>query len=83
MQVMLASYATIFTNMLKNVKNSTSSIGKHFHDKHSLAPKDLIKCFNEVHKQIWLPRPYEMSFIHDLRSTLNVQSDSIPAKVFN
>ena len=36
-------------------KNSSSSIGKHFRDKHSLAPKDLTKnfsCLNEVHEQI-------------------------------
>ena len=39
-------------------KISSSSIGKHFRDKHSLAPKDLTKNFsvfsvlNEVHEQI-------------------------------
>ena len=30
----------------------SSSVGKHFHDKHSLAPKDLTKNFSEMHEQI-------------------------------
>ena len=66
-------------------KNSSSSIGKHFRDKHSLAPKDLtknfsvlMKCTNKFDCLI-----YEMFFIRKLRPTLNVQSDSIRAKVFN
>ena len=66
-------------------KNSSSSIGKHFRDKHSLAPKDLtknfsvlMKCTNKCDCLV-----YEMFFIHELKPTLNVQSDSIRAKVFN
>ena len=66
-------------------KNSSSSIGKHFRDKHSLAPKDLTKNFNVLMKctNKFDCLVYEMFFIHELRPTLNVQSDSIRAKVFN
>ena len=31
-------------------RNSTSAIGKHFHDKHSLAPRDLTKNFRGLNK---------------------------------
>ena len=65
-------------------KNVSSSIGKHFRTEHSLAPKDLNmnfkilkKCKNKFDCLI-----YEMFFVHELRPSLNVQSDSIRAKVF-
>ena len=66
-------------------KNSSSSIGKHFRDKHSLAPKDLTKNFSVLMKctNKFDCLVYEMFFIRELRPTLNVQSDSIRAKVFN
>ena len=66
-------------------KNSFSSIGKHFRDKHSLAPKDLTKNFSVLMKctNKFDCLGYEMFFIHELRPTLNVQSDSIRAKIFN
>ena len=66
-------------------KNSSSSIGKHFRYKHSLAPKDLTKNFSVLMKctNKFDCLVYEMFFIHELRPTLNVQSDSIRAKVFN
>ena len=66
-------------------KNSSSSIGKHFRDKHSLAPKDLTKNFSVLMKctNKFDCLVYEMFFIGELRPTLNVQSDSIRAKVFN
>ena len=65
-------------------KNSSSSIGKHFRDKHSLAPKDLTKNFSVLMKctNKFDCLVHEMFFIHELRPTLNVQSDSIRAKVF-
>ena len=70
---------------VEELKNSSSSIGKHFSDKHSLAPKDLtknfsvlMKCTNKFDCLI-----YEMFFIQKLRPTLIVQSHSIRAKVFN
>ena len=60
-------------------KNSSSSIGKHFRDKHFLAPKDLTKNFSVLKKctNKFDCLVYEMLFIHELRPTLNVQSDSI------
>ena len=66
-------------------KSSSSSIGKHFRDKHSLAPKVLTKNFSVLMKctKKFDCLLYEMFFIHELRPTLNVQSDSICAKVFN
>ena len=38
-------------------RKSTSSIGKHFRNKHSLAPRDLtnFSVLKEEHEQIWLP----------------------------
>ena len=70
---------------VKEHKNSSSSIGKYFRDKHSLAPKDLTKNFSVLKKctNKFDCLVYEMFFIHELRPTLIVQSDSIPAKVFN
>ena len=60
-------------------KNSSSSIGKRFRDKHSVASKHLTKNFSGLMK---CPNKfdcfvYEMFIIHELRPTLNVQSDSI------
>ena len=55
-------------------KNSSSSIGKHFRDKHSLSPKDhtrnfsvLKKCTNKFDCLV-----YDMFFTHELRPILNV-----------
>jgi len=68
---------------IKEHKNVSSSISKHFRMEHSLAPKDLNKdkilkkCKNKFDCLI-----YKMFFIHALRPSLNVQSDSIRAKVF-
>ena len=66
-------------------RNSSSSIGKHFRDKHSLIPKHLSNNFGVIMK--WTNKfdclVYEMFFIHQLRPTLRVQSDSILATVFN
>ena len=88
MQVMLVSHVVIYTNEGQRVeerKNSSSSIGKHFRDKHSLAPKDLTKNFSVLMKctNKFDCLVYEMLFIRELRHTLNVQSESIRAKVFN
>ena len=65
-------------------RHTSSSIGKHFRDKHSLTPKDLttnftiLKKFNSKFDCLI----YEMFFINKLRPSLNVQCDSIRAKVF-
>ena len=50
-------------------KTSSSSIGKHFRDKHSLAPKDLIKNFSVLMKctNKFDCLVYEMFFIRELR----------------
>ena len=65
-------------------KNVSSSIGKHFRSEHSLAPKDLNKNFKILKKckNKFDCLIYEMFFIHELRPSLNVQTDSIRAKVF-
>ena len=85
MQVMLVSHTVIYTFCVEEHKNSSSSIGKHFRDKYFLAPKDLTKNFSVLMKctNKFDCLVYEMFFIHELRPTLNVQSDSIRAKVFN
>ena len=64
-------------------RGPSSSISKHFRDKHSLAPKDLTKNFSVLMKctNKFDCLVYEMFFIHEVRPTLNVQSDSIRAKV--
>ena len=55
-------------------KNSSSSIGKHFRDKHSLAPKDLTKNFSVLMKctNKFDCLVYEMFFIHELRDLLSM-----------
>ena len=65
-------------------RHTSSSIGKHFLGKHSSTPKDLTsnftiskKCNSKFDCLI-----YEMFFINELRPSLNVQCDSICAKVF-
>jgi hypothetical protein len=65
-------------------KNPSSSIGKHFREEHSLAPKDLTNNFSILKKCTtkFDCLIFEMFFIHELRPSLNVQSDSIRAKVF-
>ena len=83
---MLVLHAAICTNVfMQEHKKSTSSIGKHFRDKHSLALRDLTKnlrvlkkCTNKFDCLL-----YEMFFIQELRPALNVLSVSICAKVFN
>ena len=64
--------------------NSSSSIGKHFRDKHSFVPKDLTKNFSVLMKcaNKFDCLVYEMFFINELKPSHNVQSDSIRAKVF-
>lgn len=68
----------------KEYEHYYSSIGKHFCDSRCFIPKDLSKnfsvlekCKNKVDCLVT-----EMSLIKELRPSLNVQSDSIHAKVF-
>ena len=65
-------------------RHSSSSIGKHFRDKHSSTPKDLTTNFTILKKcnSKFDCLIYEMFFINELRPSLNVQRDSIRAKVF-
>ena len=62
-------------------KSCSSSIGKHFRDKHSFVPKDLTKNFSVLMKcaNKFDCLVYEMFFINELKPTLNVKSDSIRA----
>ena len=65
-------------------RHTSSSIGKHFRDKHSSTPKDLTTNFTilkECNSTFDCPI-YELFFINELRPSLNVQCDSIRAKVF-
>jgi len=61
-----------------------SSIGKHMHDTHGMSKPNLInnflvlkKCRNKFDCLI-----HEMLIIQDLKPTLNLQTDSIRAKLF-
>ncbi|XP_078361337.1 uncharacterized protein LOC144645655 [Oculina patagonica] len=65
-------------------KNKTSSIGKHYGDKHCIAPKDLDKQFHVIKKckNKFDCLVHEMLVIRELSPSLNVQSDSIRAKLF-
>ena len=63
---------------------ASSSIGQHFRLKHSLAPKDVSNNFSILKKckSKFDSLVFEMIFINELRPSLNVQSDSLRAKVF-
>ena len=73
-----------FIQQLYPKKHTSSSIGKHFRDKHSLTPKDLTTNFTILKKcnSKFDCLIYEMFFINELRPNFNVQRDSIRAKVF-
>ena len=64
--------------------NASSSIGKHFRLEHSYVPNDLTRNFAILKKckSKFDCLIYEMFLINELRPSLNVQSDSIRAKVF-
>ena len=82
MQVMQVSHAVIFTNVLKNTKTLHRQLANIFVTNilwlQRILQRILVQCTNKFDCLV-----YEMFFIHELRSTLNVQSDSIHAKVFN
>ena len=62
-------------------KNLSSSIGKHYSDKHCIVPKDLDKQFFVLKKcrNKFDCLVHEMLLIRELTPSLNVQSDSIRA----
>ena len=65
-------------------RQKASSICKHYHEQHGKVPKDLLKRFSILKKcrTKFDCLVHEMLFIRDLKPTLNMQSDSIRAKVF-
>ena len=65
-------------------KNASSFIGKHFRLEHSYVPNDLSRTFTilKKYKSKFDCLIYEMFLINELKPSLNVQSDSIRAKVF-
>ena len=65
-------------------KRKASSVYKHYHEQHGEVPKDLLRRFSILKKCRYKfdCLVNEMLFIRDLKPTLNVQSDSIRAKVF-
>ena len=65
-------------------KNMSSSIGKHYKDKHSTVPKDLDKQFSVFKKcnKKFDCLGHEMLLIRELPRSLSDQSDSIRAKRF-
>ena len=58
-------------------KFNSSSIKKHFTNKHDCLPVNINQHFNKYDCLI-----YEMLYIRELSLSLNVQSDSIKAKLF-
>ena len=72
-------------NHVKGHKQQSSAIAKHYKNVHGKIPHDLRKrlevlkkCRNKFECLV-----YEMLFIRALKPNLNVQSDSIHAKVFS
>ena len=65
-------------------KNMSSSIEKHYKDKHSTVPKDVDKQFSVLKKcnNKFDCLGHQMLLIRELSPSLNVQSDSIRAKRF-
>ena len=58
-------------------KSTSSSVRKHYDNDHAGAvPEDLLSCFKVLKKCM------NMLYIEQLTPSLNVQADSIHAKVF-
>ena len=76
--------STSLINQIFEHRHTSSAIGKHFRDKHSSTPKDLTTDFTILKKcnSKFDCLIYEVFFINELRPSLNVQRDSIRAKVF-
>ena len=62
----------------------SSSIGKHFINEHCIVPKDLYRHFSVLRKctNKFDCSVHEMLLIRELTPSLNVQLDSIQAKLF-
>ena len=65
-------------------KQQSSAIGKHYKNMHGTMPQGLLKRLDVLKKRKnkFKCLEYEMLFIRALKPNLNVQSDSIRAKVF-
>ena len=71
-------------NRVKGYKQQSSAFAKHYKNMHGTMPQDLRKRFKVLKKcrNKFDRLVYEMLFIRTLKQNLNVQSDSIRAKVF-
>ena len=65
--------------LVQKHRNSISSIGRYFRDKHSLVPNDLTNNFSDLKKctKKFECLLEEMFFNQELRPALNVQSDFV------
>ena len=72
-------------NRVKGHKQQSSAIAKHCKNVHGTIPQVLLKRFEALKKcrNKFDCLVYEMLFIRTLKPNLNVQSDSIRAKVFS
>ena len=64
-------------NCVKGHKQQSSAIAKHYRNMHGTMPQGIKKCKNKFDCLV-----YEMLFIRSLKPNLNVQADSIHAKVY-
>ena len=72
-------------NSVRGHKQQSSAIPKHYKNMHGMIPQALLKRFKVLKKcrNKFDCLVYEMLFIRTLEPNLNVQSDSICAKVFS
>ena len=70
-------------NRVKGHKQQSSAIAKHYKNVHGTIPQDLLKRFEVLKKcrNKFDCLLYEMLFIRTLKPNLNVQVDSIRAKI--
>ena len=83
MQDMLVTHLATYTSELRNTKAQVHPSASTF-VKHSSAPKDFSNNFSILKKckSKFDCLVFEMFFINELRPSLNVQSDSLRARVF-
>ena len=72
-------------NRVKGHKQQSSAIAKHYKNVHGTIPQDPLKRFEVLKKRRnkFDCLVYEMLFIRTLKLNVNVQSDSVRAKVFS
>ena len=72
-------------NRVKGHRQQCSAIAKHYKNVHETIPQDLLKRFEVLQKcrNKFDCLVYQMLFIKALKPNLNVQSDSIRAKIFS